>query len=151
MTAIQFYHLTKTPLERALPKLLEKASGAGFRSLVVTDSEQRMDTLNQLLWTYDQDSFLAHGSAKEGNADKHPILLSTELAAENAAKALFVTDGRIVENAEHFERVLDMFDGNDPESVASARQRWTLYKNAGHEISYMRQTNVGGWEAQRAG
>ena len=144
MTAIQFYHLTATPLERALPKLLEKALAAGMRSLVVAGNEERVEQLNQLLWTYDQGSFLPHGSNKDGYSDQQPVLLSTDATPANGAKLLVITDGRTADG--DFERILDMFDGNDPEAVANARQRWTLYKNGGHEISYMRQTETGGWE-----
>src|SRR5437870_3857428 len=74
-TKVQFYHLTATPLERALPKLLEKALAGGFRVLLVAESEERIEQLNQLLWTYDPGSFLAHGSRKDGHAEEQPILL----------------------------------------------------------------------------
>ena len=77
MTTIQFYHLTATPLERALPKLLEKAYGGGFTTLLVADSEEYVEHLNQLLWTYDPGSFLPHGSVKDGNVEQQPILLVT--------------------------------------------------------------------------
>jgi DNA polymerase-3 subunit chi len=146
MTAIQFYHLISTPMERALPKLLEKAHGAGFKLLLVAGNEARVEYLNDLLWTYDPGSFLAHGSAKDGNSQHQPIFISTETQAPNGANIMVATDGTIPPEPEHFERILDMFDGNDPESVAKARQRWTLYKNAGHSISYMKQTENGGWE-----
>lgn len=146
MTAIQFYHLTATPLERALPKLLQKAFDGGFKTLVVADSDARVDQLNQLLWTYDPNSFLPHGSEKDGQSEKQPILLSTSAAPKNDANLLAITDGRMLENAAGFERVLDIFDGGNAEAVASARARWSEYKNAGHEISYFRQTDAGGWE-----
>ncbi len=146
MTAIQFYHLTTTPLERALPKLVEKAYGAGFKTLLVAESDARAEQLNQLLWTYDPGSFLPHGSVKDGNVEKQPILLATDTQPRNGAKLLLVTDGRTPEQPEAFERVLDMFDGNDPQAVENARARWKQYKQAGHDISYMRQTPQGGWE-----
>jgi DNA polymerase-3 subunit chi len=146
MTTIQFYHLTATPLERALPKLLQKAFDGGFKTLVVADSDERLDQLNQLLWTYDPNSFLPHGSEKDGQAEKQPILLSTLPDPKNAANILAITDGRVADNAQHFERVLDIFDGSDAQAVASARMRWKNYKDAGHEISYFRQTQAGGWE-----
>jgi DNA polymerase-3 subunit chi len=39
-----------------------------------------------------------------------------------------------------------MFDGNDPEAVQSARDRWKTYKADGHSVTYWRQTDRGGWE-----
>lgn len=146
MASVQFYHLTATPLERALPKLVEKAYSAGFRTLLVAENDARVEQLNQLLWTYDPGSFLPHGSVKEGEAAKQPILLSTSIETPNDAKLLLVTDGRTPSAPEKFERILDMFDGNNAESVEKARARWKQYKDSGHEISYMRQTSAGGWE-----
>lgn len=146
MTAIQFYHLTATPLERALPKLLEKAYGGGFRTLLVAESEERVEQLNQNLWTYGQNSFLPHGSAKDGNAGQQPIFLSTRCEAPNNANLLAVTGGAMPEKPEAFERILDIFDGNDPQALEKARARWTAYKNAGHNLTYLRQNDAGGWE-----
>lgn len=145
MTAIQFYHLTATPLERALPKLLEKAYGAGMRALVVAESDERVEQLNQLLWTYDPASFLPHASAKEGNGKDQPILLSQEVSDENSARLLAITDGRMVENPASFERILDIFDGTNPQSTENARSRWKSYMEQGLPLTYYRQTETGGW------
>ena len=57
MTEIGFYHLTGTPLERALPKLLEKTLEAGQRAVVRTGSEERAQALNGALWTYEDRSW----------------------------------------------------------------------------------------------
>ena len=56
MTDIAFYHLTRSPLEAALPKLLEKTLDAGKRAVVVAGSEERVENLNNALWTYSQGS-----------------------------------------------------------------------------------------------
>jgi DNA polymerase III subunit chi len=145
MTAVQFYHLTTSPLERALPKLMEKAYGSGQKTLLVAGNDARADQINQLLWSYDPGSFLPHGSMKDGHTQEQPILISTTIDPVNNATILVVTDGALPDNPDQFERILDMFDGNDPESVAKARQRWTLYRNGGHDITYMRQNENGGW------
>ncbi len=68
MTEIGFYHLTRTPLERALPQLLEKIHGSGARAVVMTGSAERVDALNAALWTYEAASFLPHGAARDGDA-----------------------------------------------------------------------------------
>lgn len=143
---VQFYHLTSTPLERALPKLLEKSYAGGFRATVLVE-EARLDRLNEWLWTYDQDSFLPHGSEKEGNRDRHPILLVSALSGEPAAKEiLFVTNGDYAENTQGYDRVIDMFDGGNEESLSAARARWKRYKDTGQELLYYQQTASGGWE-----
>ncbi len=146
MTDISFYHLTSTPLQRALPKLLEKIVGSGHRALVVTSSEEEAEQLSQLLWTYDQDSFLPHGTLKDGRAEDQPILFSVEMTPHNNATMVLLTNGHAIEQPERFERVLDMFDGNNAAAVTSARTRWTGYKNAGHSLTYQQQTAQGSWE-----
>lgn len=143
MTDIRFYHLTSTPLERALPKLLEKAREADFRVLVKTD-EETIEELNTALWTYDPASFLAHGSAKDGHGEEQPIYLTASNDNPNGAKLLAVTDGSQPDFA-GFERVLDLFDGSDETSVNAARARWKSYTDAGHELQYWQQTETGGW------
>ena len=150
MVQIQFYHLTATPLDRALPKLLEKVLSSGFRVLVVAGSDEQVDHLNHVLWTYDPGSFLPHGSMKDGHPEQQPILLSTHIEAVNDAKVLLVTNGTTHEKTDGFERILDMFDGRDAQAVANARTRWTSYKNAGCEVAYLRQTDNGGWEKKSA-
>ena len=67
MTEIGFYHLLTTPLERALPRLLERARAQGYRLVVRAASSERVEHLNALLWTYDEAGFLPHGSARDGD------------------------------------------------------------------------------------
>jgi DNA polymerase III subunit chi len=150
MAMVQFYHLTATPLERALPKLLEKALAGGFKTLLIAQSEEQVEQLNQLLWTYNPGSFLPHGSLKDGHAEDQPILLSTQQEALNGATLLAVTDGSVAAAPEKFERILDIFDGTDSVAVENARRRWSVYKNGGHAVTYLRQTDAGGWEQKAA-
>lgn len=144
MTDIRFYHLTTSPLERALPQLMERAAGAGFRVVVKAGSGEAVEKLNALLWSYAPDSFLPHGSAANGHADEQPIWLTDQDENPNAATLLAVTDGS-TPTLDGYARVLDLFDGGDDAAVQAARQRWKTYKDAGHELQYWQQTDSGGW------
>ncbi len=146
MTEIAFYHLTKSSLEAALPKLLEKTLATGKRAVVVAGSTERVEALNSLLWTYKQDSWLPHGATKDGNAEGQPIWLATDDETPNGATFLFLTDGAASERIGDFERCFELFDGNDPAVVEAARKRWKAYKETGHELTYWQQTDRGGWE-----
>ncbi len=146
MTDIAFYHLERSTLEQALPKLLEKTLAAGKRALVLAGSDQRVEALNDLMWSYDQDSWVPHGSAKDGNADRQPIWFSVSDENLNSAEFLFLTDGAGTEAVGDFERCFELFDGNNPESVANARVRFKAYKDTGYELSYFQQTASGGWQ-----
>mgnify|MGYP001038588715 CR=1 FL=1 len=76
MSRVDFYHLQSQTLENVLPKLLEKAYETGKSVLVRVGNEERVEFLNALLWTYNDQSFLPHGSKKDGNAELQPIWLA---------------------------------------------------------------------------
>jgi DNA polymerase-3 subunit chi len=142
---IGFYHLLATPLERALPRLLERARAGGYRIVVRAASSERIEHLSALLWTYDEASFLAHGSAKDGNAANQPIWLSERADNPNDAAMLVLVDGVEAEDLAAFTRCADLFDGNDESAVAAARERWRRAAAAGHTLTYWQQTPAG-WE-----
>lgn len=146
MTDIGFYHLQKWPLERALPKLLERVLDAEKRAVVKLGSEERVEAVNALLWTYDPNSFLPHGSEKDGQGPEQPVWLTVGDDNPNGATVLILADGAESPKVGDYERCLEMFDGNDEGAVAAARERWKAYKDAGHTISYWQQTERGGWE-----
>lgn len=146
MTEISFYHLLHTPLERALPKLIEKVLESGARAVIRTGSTERAEALNGALWTFDQDSFVPHGSAKDGNASSQPIWITPDEENPNGADILVLTDGAESTEVASYRRCLEMFDGSDEAAVADARRRWAAYKDAAHELAYWQQTEGGGWE-----
>jgi len=146
MTDIGFYHLTGTPLERALPKLLEKVLESGKRAVVMAGSEERVEALTAMLWTYRQDSFLPHGSARDANPEAQPVWLTAREENPNGASILVLCDGAGSGGIAGFERCLEIFDGRDEAALAEARRRWKSYREAGHDVVYHQQTETGGWE-----
>ena len=145
MAEIGFYHLLTTPLERALPRLLERARAQDYRIVVRAASSERVEHLNALLWTYDEASFLAHGSARDGNPAGQPIWLSDGQDNPNDAAMLVLLDGVEAEDLSSFARCADFFDGNDDAAVVAARERWRRAAASGHTLTYWQQT-AAGWE-----
>ncbi len=146
MTDIGFYHLTTSPLERVLPRLLEKTLEGRKRAVILCASNERLDFLNGSLWTVGKLSFIPHGGIKDGFAEDQPIWLTTEDENPNGAQFLFLTEGTESPSLSTYERCLDLFDGNDEEAVLKARTRWKKYKDQGHQITYWKQTDTGAWE-----
>ena len=146
MSEIGFYHLTRQPLERALPSLLERVLERGHRAVLMAASVERVEALNGLLWTYEERSWLPHGSARDGQAGWQPIYLTTTEENPNGADVLVLIEGLRPGFVDRFARVLDMFDGRDEAQVAAARERWREWKAAGHQLTYWRQGEAGGWE-----
>ena len=146
MPEVGFYHLLHMPLERALPKLLEKALERGHRAIVLTGSKERVENLNAALWTYEERSWLPHGSASDGSPEAQPIYLTEEEENPNGADVLVTVDGRAPTNTQGFARIIDMFDGHNKDVVGAARKRWQAYKDQGFSLTYWQQIEAGGWE-----
>ena len=146
LTEIYFYHLESRSLEQVLPTLLELSLKRGWRAAVQAASEERVDALNTLLWTYREESFLPHGTARDGYASAHPIYLTTGDDNPNAAQVRFLVDGSTLADASPYSRVAYVFDGRDAEAVSRARAEWQAAKARGDAVSYWRQDAEGRWE-----
>jgi DNA polymerase-3 subunit chi len=142
---IGFYHLTRIALPEALARLLGRTLQAGQRALVLCPDAARLKALDTALWACPEPAWLPHGTPADGDADLQQVWLSTEPEPANGARYLFLVDGADTDRRGEFERVFDLFDGNDTEKVAAARLRWTAAKNLGHELIYWKQ-GPRGWE-----
>lgn len=150
MADIVFYHLTSTSLDQALPKLLEKALQGNFRVLVRVATPTEAERVNGLLWSYNPESFLPHGTAKDGHSDQQPIYITAEEENPNKASLLLTACGLQLESVSMYARVLDIFDGGNEQQVMQARGRWEYYSANNHSMSYIKQNASGGWEKQSA-
>jgi DNA polymerase-3 subunit chi len=146
MTEVLFYHLERQPLERVLPSLVERTVARGWRAVVQAGSDERVEALDGLLWTYAEESFLPHGTKKDGNIAEQPVFLTTEETNPNSATVRFLVDGAELADLSGYQRVVYLFDGHDPAAVANAREQWKAAKGAGHTISYWQQSSEGRWE-----
>jgi DNA polymerase-3 subunit chi len=144
---VMFYHLQRQPLEKALPLLLEKTRERGWRAVVEATSPERCKALDDVLWTYSERSFLAHGLDGEPDSASQPILIGTSRANGNAADVRFLVDGaRWGDDLAGYQRLVLIFDGEDPAALAAAREDWKAVKAAGLAAGYWQQTPEGRWE-----
>lgn len=145
-TEVYFYHLETRSLDQVLPTLLELSLKRGWRAAVQAASEERVEALNTLLWTYRDESFLPHGTARDGRAAEHPIYLTAGDDNPNAAQIRFLVDGAVLADASPYVRVAYVFDGRNAEAVAQAREAWQAVKAEGLAVSYWQQDGDGRWQ-----
>ena len=147
MTELLFYHLERRPLEAVLPRLLEKSLARGWRVVVQSSSEERVEALDAHLWTYRDDSFLPHGSFRESLAGDQPILLTVHDDNPNQATVRFLIDrAPPPADARAYERIVILFDGEDEEALAEARELWRSKKAEGLEVTYWQCDEHGRWQ-----
>jgi DNA polymerase-3 subunit chi len=149
MTEILFYHLQGQKLEGVLPALLEKTIERGWKAIVQSASEERIDALDAHLWTYRDDGFLPHGTWREAEAGAQAVLLTVNDNNPNAADVRFLIDGAPVPaDAEAYARIVLLFDGEDEEAVTAARERWSEAKTKGFDATYWQPDANGRWVKQ---
>ena len=147
MTEILFYHLQRHPLERVLPALVEKSLARGWRVVVQAASEERIEALDAHLWVFSDDSFLPHGTWREAEAAEQPVLLTVHDGNPNGAAVLFLLEGAPVPaDAGDYERIVLLIDGNDPDAVGAARERWSEGRAKGFEVTYWQADENGRWQ-----
>lgn len=149
MSEIRFYHLQTQSLEQALPQILTEALSGGRRVIVRTKGEKETERLNELLWTYRPESFLPHGSAKDGFAEDQPVFLADNDENPNGAEVLVLTGGAACADIAAFSLCYEIFDGNDETARTAARSKWKAYKDSGHELTYWQQNERGGWDKKQ--
>jgi len=146
-----FYHLERRSLEDILPGLVEKSLQRGWRAAIKTDSSERSDALDTLLWTYDDQSFLAHAQQGDGDAAGQPVLITVEEGNLNSAQIFFYVGGAFPgdwKRLSELARIVLLFDGRDGEALAGARAAWKEAKDAGHDVTYWKETSSGKFEKQ---
>ncbi len=145
VTEVLFYQLEKQPLEQTLPGLLERTLARGWRAVVQSGSAERLEALDLALWTYRDDSFLAHGTRKDGAGEHQPIYLTTSDETPNGAGVRFLVDGASAERFDGYVRMVYLFDGHDPAALDLARAQWKAARAAGCPVSYYVQDANGRW------
>lgn len=145
-----FYHLERQPLDEVLPVLVERTIERGWRAVIQTGNAERVEPLDALLWTYDENSFVPHGTAKSGNASLQPVYLTANGDNPNGATVRFMVDGAAFESPSDqvttYARIVFLFDGQDQQAVQQARDAWKGLKAAGASVTYWQQSTAGRWE-----
>mgnify|MGYP000415352710 FL=1 len=141
MGAAFFYQLTETPLEAALPQLLARALGAGWRIAVRGRSAEFLGQLDQRLWLGPEEGFLPHGLAGGLHDAEQPVLLTSGGEAPNGAVCVMAVESADVsaEEVKGLERVCVIFDGADQAALDHARGQWKALTDAGCEAQYWAQ------------
>jgi DNA polymerase-3 subunit chi len=148
---VTFYELIATTLEKTLPKILEKVYEGGLKAVVRVE-EELFKTIDSGMWTYATMGFLPHGSRNDPVEflPHQPIWLTTgEDNPISATVLVITTQNYAADSSSVFERLVDIYDGNDIIRVQKATERMTEYKANGYEVVLWKQTLKGAWEKGR--
>lgn len=123
MPRVDFYRLTRDPVERVLPTIAARILGNGDRLLVVAGPAMQRQAIDEALWSLVPASFLPHGAAGSPDEAIEPILLSGTFdpAPPNGARLVALADGEWHEDSLGFDRAFLFFDNS---RIDDARATW---------------------------
>ena len=144
---VDFYQLSRDPVDVTVGKLARKVLQAGERLVVVAEDAEAREGLSQTLWGQGGGAFLANGPVEGPHAARQPILLSADCAAPNDARMAILADGKWREEATAFDRVMLLFDAD---ATDNARTLWRdLAAREAIDNRIFKQTPEGGWREGR--
>lgn len=146
---VAFYQLQVTPVEKVLPRILEKLYSEGMVTVVRAETEERVAALSHFLWTYAQSSFLPHGWAKDSTPNDQPIWLTTGEDRPDSASALVLLDSVFQVPSAPYQRCYYFFDGTESEACLKAQTYQKTLGENGLEMRFWIQTAAGGWTQGR--
>ncbi|HEX7857066.1 MAG TPA: DNA polymerase III subunit chi [Sphingobium sp.] len=134
---VDFYQLSRDPVEHVLPQIAARILDEGERLLVVSAHADQLTRISVGLWDAGPESFLAHDHVAAPLPEVQPILLSADCTPTNGATRVALVDGQFREEALAFDRTFYFFDAD---TVASARESWrTLSKREDVATHFWRQ------------
>ncbi|MEM9234367.1 MAG: DNA polymerase III subunit chi [Pseudomonadota bacterium] len=142
MAEVLFYHLERGGPADVLPGLLERTLSRGWSAVIRCADEEELRSLDDHLWTYQDESFLPHGA---GAPDpRTPIWLTAEADVPEDRDVLFAltSEGFAPESHKGLTRAVLMFAES---GAPAAREAWKSVKAAGLEATYWKQDPSGKW------
>ncbi|MCH9753377.1 MAG: DNA polymerase III subunit chi [Alphaproteobacteria bacterium] len=125
---VSFYHLTSTPVEKALPHLVFKIYNTNVRCLIVCKDDQQMREINDVLWSFSTKKFIPHGSTEEDNKSIQPVLVSTSIdELSNNPEVVVILNNQNINSNTNFKNHIYMVYGNKDDSNVS--QFYNLYQS----------------------
>ena len=138
---VDFYILESTAEQERLRtacRLAEKAWQKGHRVFIHTESTLAAKSVDDMLWTYRQDSFVPHALLRERQetaADECEPVLVGDGSAEPADLDVLINLGESVPPfAERCARVAEIVSGDDSARRAG-RTRYRDYRDRGIDIN----------------
>ena len=149
---VWFYHLERRTLDDVLPGLVARSRERGWNVVVQARTPEKLSTIDELLWTYADDSFLPHGTEADGAGAAQPVFLTTGEDNPNSSAVRFFIEGADVAGALEkpdtapTDRAIVMFEERDSDALAAARDAFRVLRGRGLTLSYWQQNEEGRWE-----
>jgi len=136
MPQVDFYILqTPNPLEkeRLACKLAEKAWQQNYRVFIYAESSTHAQQLDNLLWTFRQDSFVPHEILVDSVQPTMPIYIGYGSRIATEMTALINLTDTVPDFFFQYQRIAEIVE-NTETAKSSGRERYRFYRDKGLEL-----------------
>lgn len=134
MTQVFFYHGASDKIAAACA-LISGAWAKRKAMLVYAPDKPVADSIDRLLWTRDQLSFVPHCRADSPLAAETPILIADRLEQVAQTERLMNLSSEIPAAYQRFHSLIEVV-GQEEEERQAARERVRFYKEQGCDVRY---------------
>lgn len=137
MAKIDFYILPQANAHATLLfvcRLIEKAYKQRHRIYVHTEEQNIAHQLDEMLWTYREDSFLPHNLYGEGPEPTPPIQIGINVTPEQHRDILINLSQTVPTCYTQFKRIIEIIT-DDENAKTAGRERYRTYRTSGFEIN----------------
>ena len=137
MSEVFFYHLTKTTLEIALPKILERALSEKWSIEIRTSANTNLDEISNAIWRGPEESFLPHCLEDHEDLQDYPIVLCKSPLKDWRDCLIVVGQADLKENeVKNYKRICLIFDAKIEVELSKARKSWKKFSEEGINTIY---------------
>ena len=137
MTRVDFYILSgEDALQRArfACRLADKAYRLGHHVFIHTESADQTRQLDNLLWTFQQSSFVPHCIYQDAGETPPPVMLAHDAEPDQQTQVLINLAGDVPLFFSRFERVAELV--NQQTTIRQqGRSRYSFYRQRGYPLS----------------
>lgn len=133
---VDFYVLSDSDArapEHTACRITEKAWHSDHRVFVRTDTPEASQRINDLLWTFRQNSFVPHELWRPDVDERTPVLIGHDSANSTRRDVLVNLSADIPDDYSRFSRIVELIAADD-DARHRGRSRWRKYKEHGCEI-----------------
>ena len=113
-------------------RIVEKAYRLGHRVYVRTGNSDDTNVLDDLLWTFSQNSFVPHQLSAENDARESPVVIGEHPPAVEGTDVVISVADNPVSDFTAYPRIVEIVGCKDNEK-ASGRNRFRYYREHGVE------------------
>jgi DNA polymerase-3 subunit chi len=132
---VDFYLLNESVPDgklRAACRIARKALIQGYTTYVQTDDAAQAERLDDLMWTFDQGSFVPHRRA-DGGGEPAPVLIGFEPPEGDPADVLLSLGRELPRHFDLYRRIAEVVDDTESDKRL-ARQRYKAYQDRGCQL-----------------